>query len=122
MNNWLSERIARPVRRGNHDDSVRPEAHHDLRARGNRPQTRTNDGYSTAPAKLKALDVRCPNLVNDAGRVPFSYNAVDATGHLRPIQLSPRPEPFDSDDYIFELKIDGFRNAPDVKTNPILST
>jgi bifunctional non-homologous end joining protein LigD len=29
---------------------------------------------------------------------------------LRPIRLSRRPEPFDSDDYIFELKIDGFRS------------
>jgi ATP-dependent DNA ligase len=25
------------------------------------------------------------------------------------MRLSRRPEPFDSDDYIFELKIDGFR-------------
>jgi ATP-dependent DNA ligase len=30
--------------------------------------------------------------------------------NLRPIRLSRRPEPFDSDDYIFELKIDGFRS------------
>jgi bifunctional non-homologous end joining protein LigD len=29
--------------------------------------------------------------------------------NLRPMRLSRRPEPFDSDDYIFELKIDGFR-------------
>jgi bifunctional non-homologous end joining protein LigD len=29
---------------------------------------------------------------------------------LRPIRLSRRPAPFDSDDYIFELKIDGFRS------------
>ena len=28
---------------------------------------------------------------------------------LRPMRLSRRSEPFDSDDYIFELKIDGFR-------------
>jgi hypothetical protein len=26
------------------------------------------------------------------------------------MRLSRRPEPFDSDDYIFELKIDGFRS------------
>jgi ATP-dependent DNA ligase len=30
--------------------------------------------------------------------------------NLRPLRLSRRPEPFDSDDYIFELKIDGFRS------------
>jgi bifunctional non-homologous end joining protein LigD len=29
--------------------------------------------------------------------------------NLRPIRLSRRPEPFDSDQFIFELKIDGFR-------------
>ena len=29
--------------------------------------------------------------------------------NLRPIRLSRRPEPFDSDEYLFELKIDGFR-------------
>ena len=29
--------------------------------------------------------------------------------NLRPIRLSRRPEPFDSDDYLYELKIDGFR-------------
>src|SRR5262249_3768301 len=28
---------------------------------------------------------------------------------LRPMRLSRRPEPFDSDQFIFELKIDGFR-------------
>jgi len=28
---------------------------------------------------------------------------------MRPIRLSHRPEPFDSDQFIFELKIDGFR-------------
>src|SRR5204863_9434178 len=30
--------------------------------------------------------------------------------NLRPMRLSRRIEPFDSDDYIFELKIDGFRS------------
>ena len=30
--------------------------------------------------------------------------------NLRPIRLSRRPEPFDSDDYLFELKIDGYRS------------
>src|SRR5437763_1210035 len=30
--------------------------------------------------------------------------------NLRPIRLSRRSEPFDSNDYIFELKIDGFRS------------
>ena len=29
--------------------------------------------------------------------------------NLRPIRLSRRPEPFDSDEFIYELKIDGFR-------------
>jgi len=32
-----------------------------------------------------------------------------ALANLRPIRLSRRPEPFDSDDYLYELKIDGFR-------------
>jgi len=29
--------------------------------------------------------------------------------NLRPIRLSRRSEPFDSDDFVYELKIDGFR-------------
>jgi ATP-dependent DNA ligase len=29
--------------------------------------------------------------------------------NLRPLRLSRRSEPFDSDQHIFELKIDGFR-------------
>jgi bifunctional non-homologous end joining protein LigD len=29
--------------------------------------------------------------------------------NLRPIRLSRRPEPFDSDEYLYELKVDGFR-------------
>ena len=28
---------------------------------------------------------------------------------VRPVRLSRRPEPFDSDEYLYELKIDGFR-------------
>ena len=30
--------------------------------------------------------------------------------NMRPMRLSRRSEPFDSDDYIFELKLDGFRS------------
>jgi bifunctional non-homologous end joining protein LigD len=30
-------------------------------------------------------------------------------GSIRPIRLSRRPEPFDSEEYLYELKIDGFR-------------
>src|SRR5215470_15029137 len=29
--------------------------------------------------------------------------------NVRPMRLSRRPEPFDSDQFIYELKIDGFR-------------
>jgi ATP-dependent DNA ligase len=29
--------------------------------------------------------------------------------NLRPLRLSRRPEPFDSEHHLFELKIDGFR-------------
>ena len=29
--------------------------------------------------------------------------------NLRPMRLSRRPEPFDSEEFIYELKIDGFR-------------
>ena len=29
--------------------------------------------------------------------------------NLRPLRLSRRPEPFDSDEFLYELKIDGFR-------------
>jgi ATP-dependent DNA ligase len=28
---------------------------------------------------------------------------------FRPIRLSRRPKPFDSDEFLYELKIDGFR-------------
>jgi bifunctional non-homologous end joining protein LigD len=35
---------------------------------------------------------------------------------MRPIRLSRRPEPFDSDQFIFELKIDGFRALAHIET------
>ena len=38
------------------------------------------------------------------------YNSCVLPRNLRPIRLSRRSEPFDSEDYIFELKIDGFRS------------
>jgi ATP-dependent DNA ligase len=37
------------------------------------------------------------------------YNSFVLPRNLRPIQPSRRTEPFDSDQHIFELKIDGFR-------------
>jgi bifunctional non-homologous end joining protein LigD len=37
------------------------------------------------------------------------YNHQVSPRHFRPIRLSRRPEPFDSEDFIYELKIDGFR-------------
>jgi bifunctional non-homologous end joining protein LigD len=37
------------------------------------------------------------------------YNPGMLPRNVRPIRLSRRAEPFDSDQYIFELKIDGFR-------------
>jgi ATP-dependent DNA ligase len=30
--------------------------------------------------------------------------------NVRPVRLSRRPEPFDSDEYLYELKIDGLRS------------
>src|SRR5262249_3148883 len=35
--------------------------------------------------------------------------------NLRPMRLSRHPEPFDSDEFIYELKIDGFRALPYVE-------
>src|SRR5689334_18247442 len=40
---------------------------------------------------------------------PAVYNFPVSPLNLRPMRLSRRPEPFDSDDYLYELKIDGFR-------------
>jgi hypothetical protein len=37
------------------------------------------------------------------------YNPTVLPRRLRPIRLSRRAEPFDSDQFIFELKIDGFQ-------------
>jgi bifunctional non-homologous end joining protein LigD len=37
--------------------------------------------------------------------------------NLRPIRLSRRAEPFDSDDFIYELKIDGFRSLAYIETD-----
>jgi ATP-dependent DNA ligase len=37
------------------------------------------------------------------------YNRGVSPRNFRPIRLSRRPEPFDSDEYLYELKIDGFR-------------
>jgi len=39
----------------------------------------------------------------------FVYNSPVFGSNLRPIRLSRRPEPFDSDEFIYELKVDGFR-------------
>jgi len=39
----------------------------------------------------------------------FEYNHHVLPRNLRPIRLSRRAEPFDSADFIYELKIDGFR-------------
>jgi len=36
--------------------------------------------------------------------------------NLRPMRLSRRTEPFDSDDYVFELKVDGFRSLAHVQS------
>jgi bifunctional non-homologous end joining protein LigD len=44
-----------------------------------------------------------------ASRNGSSYNPSVLPRNLRPIRLSRRSDPFDSNDYIFELKIDGFR-------------
>ena len=32
------------------------------------------------------------------------------------MRLSHRPKPFDSEDYLFELKIDGFRSLADIES------
>ena len=37
------------------------------------------------------------------------YDSCVLFRNLRPIRLSRRAEPFDSADFIYELKIDGFR-------------
>ena len=41
--------------------------------------------------------------------VTVRYNPLVLPSNLRPIRLSHRSEPFDSDQHIFELKVDGFR-------------
>jgi bifunctional non-homologous end joining protein LigD len=40
---------------------------------------------------------------------PIRYNSRMLLGNLRPMRLSRRSEPFDSEEFIYELKIDGFR-------------
>src|SRR5262249_8053069 len=45
-----------------------------------------------------------------ASRNGSSYNPCMLPRNLRPIRLSRRLEPFDSDQFVFELKIDGFRS------------
>jgi hypothetical protein len=37
------------------------------------------------------------------------YNERVISTNLRPMRLSRPPTPFDSDEYLYELKIDGFR-------------
>jgi bifunctional non-homologous end joining protein LigD len=37
--------------------------------------------------------------------------------NVRAMRLSRRPEPFDSDEYLYELKIDGFRALAHVSEN-----
>src|SRR5262245_30856008 len=37
--------------------------------------------------------------------------------HFEPMRLSRRTEPFDSDDFIYELKIDGFRALAHIDAN-----
>ena len=41
---------------------------------------------------------------------------------MRPIRLSRRREPFDSDQFIFELKIDGFRALAHIEAGALFST
>jgi hypothetical protein len=43
------------------------------------------------------------------GVLESRYNFEMLPRNLRPMRLSRRPEPFDSGDYLFEAKIDGFR-------------
>ena len=44
------------------------------------------------------------------------YNPCILPRDLRPVRFSRRIEPFDSDQYIFELKIDGFRALAHIET------
>src|SRR5262245_21066922 len=44
------------------------------------------------------------------------YNPLVLPRNLCPIQLSRRTEPFDSDQFIFELKVDGFRALAHIET------
>ena len=39
--------------------------------------------------------------------------------NLHPIRLSRRPKQFDSDDYLFELKIDGYRCGIALRIDPV---
>jgi ATP-dependent DNA ligase len=39
----------------------------------------------------------------------YALNSPLMLPRISPIRLSRRPEPFDSDEFLYELKIDGFR-------------
>ena len=61
--------------------------------------------------RITALPYKCPCKKSIGGRDNriLSIILYVLLRNLCPMRLSRRPEPFDSDDYIFELKIDGFR-------------
>ena len=50
-----------------------------------------------------------------ATRNGSSYNPSVLPRNLRPIRLSRRIEPFDSDQFVFELKVDGFRALANIE-------
>jgi ATP-dependent DNA ligase len=50
-----------------------------------------------------------PPPARPRGNYISRYNPFVLLRNLRPIRLSRRIDPFDSDQFIFELKIDGFR-------------
>jgi len=67
---------------------------------------------TTASKEFSGAEARGERTVRN-----FSYNILAISSNPRPIRLSRRPEPFDSDEYLYELKIDS--GSPGGKSWPI---
>jgi hypothetical protein len=91
-------------------------------ALSNTPPTTSDQSNHMAPLHSAYVSVHIKAGRQLIKNVPFSRLSVGQSSrackppylyvlprNLRPMRLSRRPEPFASDDYIFELKIDGFR-------------
>src|SRR5215471_3133990 len=65
--------------------------------------------------RISPSDRRLSERTQNRSSRGFGYTPCMLPRNLRPLRLSRRIEPFDSDQFIFELKTDGFRALVDIE-------